>query len=46
MILVLHEGEIVERGTHSELVERQNYYANLIQAQSGADEPELALLAG
>ena len=46
LILVLHEGEIVERGTHSELVERRNYYANLVQAQSAADEPELALLAG
>jgi ABC-type multidrug transport system fused ATPase/permease subunit len=46
VILVLHKGEIVERGTHSELIERRNYYANLIQAQSGADEPEMALLAG
>lgn len=45
LILVLHEGEIVERGTHAELIERRNYYANLIQAQSGADEPEWALLA-
>ena len=46
VILVLHQGEIVERGTHSELIERRNYYANLIQAQSSADEPEMALLAG
>jgi ABC-type bacteriocin/lantibiotic exporter with double-glycine peptidase domain len=43
VILVMHEGEIVERGTHSELVERRNYYANLVQVQSSADEPELAL---
>jgi ABC-type bacteriocin/lantibiotic exporter with double-glycine peptidase domain len=43
LILVLHDGEIVERGTHSELIERRSYYANLVQAQLGADEPELAL---
>jgi ABC-type bacteriocin/lantibiotic exporter with double-glycine peptidase domain len=43
VILVLHEGEIVERGTHSELIERRNYYARLVQVQSGVDEPELAL---
>lgn len=43
LILVLHEGEIVERGTHCELLERRSYYAKLIQAQSDADEPGLAL---
>jgi len=43
LILVLHDGEIVERGTHSELIERRSYYAQLVQAQLGADEPELAL---
>jgi len=46
VILVLNEGEIVERGTHAELIERRNYYANLIHAQSGTDVPQLALLAG
>jgi ABC-type multidrug transport system fused ATPase/permease subunit len=46
VILVLHEGEIVERGRHAELIERRNYYANLIHAQSGTDVPQLALLAG
>src|SRR5574338_34465 len=46
VILVLHEGEIVERGTHSELIERRKFYANLIQAQAGPDVPQLALLAG
>ena len=46
VILVLHEGEIVERGTHAELIERRNYYANLIHAQAGPDVPQLALLAG
>lgn len=45
LILVLHDGEIVERGTHYELVERRNYYANLVQSQLCTDDSEMALLA-
>jgi ATP-binding cassette subfamily B protein len=32
-ILVLHDGEIVERGAHADLVRRDGYYASLWRAQ-------------
>lgn len=32
-IIVLHQGEIIERGTHIELVEKQGFYYNLIKNQ-------------
>jgi ABC-type bacteriocin/lantibiotic exporter with double-glycine peptidase domain len=44
VILVMDEGEIIERGTHDELMERRSYYASLIQTQS-AEEREITLLA-
>ena len=34
MILVLHEGEIVEKGTHKSLLEQKGVYHRLIQLQS------------
>lgn len=33
MILVLHGGEIIERGTHEELLERQGFYYELYTSQ-------------
>lgn len=33
MILVIHEGEIVERGTHEELIEKKGFYYKMQQAQ-------------
>jgi subfamily B ATP-binding cassette protein MsbA len=33
MILVMDDGEIVERGTHQSLLERNGYYTNLYQMQ-------------
>jgi ATP-binding cassette, subfamily B, bacterial len=33
LILVMHQGEIVERGTHEELLLKQGYYAQLVQQQ-------------
>lgn len=33
LILVIHEGEIVERGTHEELLEKKGLYYTLQQAQ-------------
>ncbi len=33
MILVLNDGEIVERGTHQQLLDKEGFYANLYQLQ-------------
>jgi len=41
MILVLHHGEVVERGTHRELVERGGLYGKLWRLQAGDSEPLL-----
>lgn len=34
MILVIHEGEIKEQGTHSQLIEQDGLYAHMLKAQS------------
>ena len=41
MILVLHHGEVTERGTHRELVERGGLYNTLWRLQAGESEPLL-----
>jgi ATP-binding cassette subfamily B protein len=38
MILVLHDGQIIERGKHDELLARSGYYARLIQSQLANNE--------
>jgi len=40
-ILVLHHGEVAERGAHAELLERGGLYAALWRLQAGDDEPVL-----
>ena len=41
MILVLHHGEIVERGTHRDLLEHRGLYSTLWRLQAGDGEPLL-----
>ncbi|MBP1157582.1 MULTISPECIES: ABC transporter ATP-binding protein [unclassified Paenibacillus] len=38
-ILVLHRGEIVERGTHEQLMQREGRYYRMYQLQSGGTAP-------
>ena len=37
-ILVMHEGKIIERGTHQELWELGGYYQQLMMADEESDE--------
>lgn len=39
-ILVINEGEIIERGDHDELLAQQGFYYNLYMSQFRAQEPE------
>ena len=41
MILVLHHGEVAERGTHTELIGHGGLYSNLWRLQAGESEPLL-----
>ena len=41
-ILVLHQGAVVESGTHAQLLEKQGRYAGLWQAQQKQEQPKLA----
>ncbi|MBI4459293.1 MAG: ABC transporter ATP-binding protein, partial [Acidobacteria bacterium] len=40
LIVVLHDGAIVERGTHEELLEQGSYYPELYQKQLLEEELE------
>ena len=37
-IIVLDKGRIVERGTHTELLEKKGYYYNLYKLQQNSDK--------
>jgi len=41
LILVMKDGQIVERGTHAELIQQRGYYANLYSLQF--NEPRIAV---
>jgi subfamily B ATP-binding cassette protein MsbA len=43
MICVMHDGRIVESGTHFELVARRGAYARMFQTQFMDGEPKLFL---
>jgi ATP-binding cassette subfamily B protein len=36
ILLVMHDGQVVERGTHGELVSRHGHYARVVELQFGA----------
>ena len=42
-VLVIQQGEIVERGTHAELIAKQGVYANLYALQLGANSNQSSL---
>jgi ATP-binding cassette subfamily B protein len=44
LILVLHKGEIVERGTHQELLARKGLYHKMFLLQQGAAKPEQTMV--
>ena len=37
-IAVIEQGQIVEKGTHEELMEKKGYYYELVKLQTGVDE--------
>jgi ATP-binding cassette subfamily B protein/subfamily B ATP-binding cassette protein MsbA len=39
VLLVLHDGQIVERGTHAELIAKGGHYARVVQLQFGGSAP-------
>jgi len=45
-VLVLHNGQIVEEGTHDELIARGGMYLDLYQRQFALDQPGIAPEAG
>lgn len=43
LILVLHQGEIIERGTHQQLLTKKGLYHKMYLLQNGASEPDMVL---
>jgi len=46
LLLVLNHGEIVERGTHNELLAKKGFYYNLYMSQFRQDEPAAEAISG
>jgi ATP-binding cassette subfamily B protein len=46
LLLVLNHGEIVERGTHNELLAKKGFYYNLYMSQFRQDEPTADAISG
>lgn len=42
LILVLNHGDVIEQGSHDELIAQHGFYENLYNSQFGGDDPELA----
>ena len=38
LILVMKDGNIIEQGTHSELLKKEGFYANLYNSQFASEE--------
>jgi ATP-binding cassette subfamily B protein len=45
-VLVLNQGEIIERGTHTELLAQRGFYYDLYMSQFRREEPEPEAVAG
>jgi ATP-binding cassette subfamily B protein len=45
-VLVLNQGEIIERGTHTELLARRGFYYDLYMSQFRSEEPAAEAVAG
>lgn len=40
MIVALHEGKVVEQGSHEELMQKKGHYFNLVMAQTSPEKLE------
>jgi len=45
MVLVINDGEIIERGRHSELLDKKGFYYNLYMSQFRSDAQYTEALA-
>ena len=46
MLLVIDEGQIIERGTHDELLEKKGFYYNLYMSQFSRETPNNSTISG
>ena len=43
VIVVINKGEVIEKGTHQELLDMDGLYANLVHRQLAHEEAEVAI---